>query len=236
MNSKHVPFVKISKYYDDDILSLSEKNEILNHLHDCPLCNNEYDKLKKMMHLTSCFCRLEISSEHEIVSNILCRIHEGAQKQSKVKSMFSKKSFINFRPVSTVAASIIGAVALTMYITTNVNESSGPRTVMQNRVPNYTAVSRNNTLAVLRNNNVRLLEKSGSYVIGEVTPSELTNLTKQLSPSQVSIVAAGGRSMMPATTMSSTTESDWQDVSYTNDVVDRHGQGTVIIKIRLNSE
>jgi hypothetical protein len=107
---------------------------------------------------------------------------------------------------------------------------------MQGQVPGYTAVSRGNTLAILRNNNVRLLEKSGSYVIGEVTPSELTNLTRQLSPSQVSIVAAGGRSIMPAATMSSTAASEWQDVSYTNDVVDRHGQGTVIVKIRLNSE
>lgn len=234
MSTKHVPFVKISKYYDDDIISLSEKSEILNHLHTCPLCNQEFDKLKKMIHMASCFCDIRITSENEFISNTLCRIHESAEKQLKVKSFIPRKSFLNARPVSAVAASIIGAVALTVYITTNVNNNSSHHFTMRNNAPGYTAAARNNTLSILQNNNVRLLEKSQSYIIGEVTPAELTNLTRQLSPSQVSIVAAGSRSVMPAATMSSTSGSDWQDVSYTNDVVDR--TGTVIIKVRLYSE
>lgn len=233
MSTKHVPFVKISKYYDDDIISLTEKNEILNHLHNCPLCNQELTKLKKMIHLASCFCDIRISSENEFIENTLCRIHECADNQNNVKQFIPRKTFLHLRPMSAVAASIIGAVALTVYITTNFNETSSPRIAIKNSIPGYAAATRNNTLSVLKNNNVRLLEKSGSYIIGEVTPSELTNLTRQLSPSQVSIVATGGRSV-PAATMSSTTASEWQDVSYTNDVTDR--PSTVIIKVQLTGE
>ncbi len=230
MTIKHISFEKLSKYCDNDLFSASERRHIEEHLCCCPECKKELLQLQKMLGMLSCIGKIEIKSESIIISHTLRTIHETGRSFSGHRAVASGENNIRMKHAYFAAASIIFALGFILFISSPLNRQTSFTQIAQERFQSTLREGQQRAHTILRQHKVKVIEASDSYVIGEVSPNNLTTLTRRLTPHRVNVISTTGRKVyaIPAS-MGPASQVGVYNASY-SPVPEDSGDG-VIIKV-----
>ncbi len=193
MTIKHISFEKLSRYRDNELFSASERSRIEEHLCCCPECKQEFMRLQKMLGMLSCIGKLEIKSESIIISHTLRTIQETGRSFNGQKAVASGEHGIRIKHAYFTAASVLFALGFILFISSPLNRQSSFTHMAQERFHSTFREGQQRAHAILRQHKVKVIEASDSYVIGEVSPNNLTTLTRRLTPHRVNIISTTGR-------------------------------------------
>lgn len=189
MKNKHISFSKISDLYDDNIISRTERESLRDHLSLCEECRREYANLDRMLKMLHGMDSLGIMDEPAFIANTIAVIK---QRRAAKK----RRSVMRYSSLSAIAATIIVAVAVIVYIHSprlqRGRVAEGPEgrrvdsrdasTVSMN---NYEVLRTNfdigKVLFILDKNNTVISDISDSYVVGETGMSNYRRLKRELN-------------------------------------------------------
>ena len=164
MKDNHIPFEKLSDFFDEDISIEEERRQITGHLDECFLCKTEMDRLRNtIFHCTA------------LRDSIFCTDGFNEHTMKVIRWRKRRKSFIR----------VIPAVAASVVILGGINFFSGALTGPDSGV----IVSSSGTAAVsdtekvvdiLSTNRAKILKVSDLYIEGEVSADQFQKLRREL--------------------------------------------------------
>jgi hypothetical protein len=174
MNDKHIPFEKISDLLDNDIYIAEERDQIIAHINECPLCKKEYEYLKA----TISYC-IELSS----VPVCLDDICTGTLKKVK----FRKQKKLAFKVVPAVAASILLIIGFAM--DNGFISGDDPTIISQG---SETQSDEQNVMQIIQNNDASITKVTDIYVEGKISINRFNQLRRQLGSRVVTYSVVDG--------------------------------------------
>ena len=185
MKNKHISFSKISDFYDDNILSRSERENLRDHLDRCESCKREYGDLDRMLKMLNGMRSLGIRDEDDFIVNTIEVI-----KQRRMAKR--KASIIRYSSLSAIAATIIVIISFGIYnFSAKMDRGQIAKEVVKEEpydssqpMGNYKVLRTNydigKVLLILDKNNTEIFDISDSYVLGETGLSNYRNLKREL--------------------------------------------------------
>lgn len=163
MKDGHIAFEKMSDLYDGEIATIDEREQILEHLENCPMCAELYAKLKRTMnYLTDLKCQ-----DFECVDFIDKTITE-------IKVRKKKKLFFKVMPaVAATVLIVIGASFIVPANNTGLNNSI-------DYAANEDLNDSEEVIQIIRKHNASILKVSDFYIEGEVKKSKFNQLRRDL--------------------------------------------------------
>lgn len=172
MKDMHVSFDILSDLCDNALMSAEERNRILHHLSECPVCRLEYDCLRRTLCLLSELQHQEFCCQGLTVRTI-----------AAIRLRHRRRLFLKVGPsVAATVAIIVGASLFRMDATRTPDMAySGMVNSSASRVPTDTE----EIVRCISCNRGKILAISEFFVEGEVSPERFEMLRKQLGVRKV---------------------------------------------------
>ena len=187
MKVEHIPFSKLSDLYDN-ILTTTERDNIMNHLRICSACNREFNNLNKLLGMLSYLKFFTIRSEDEFVLKTLRQI-----KNRKKRSLLLK-----WLPSVASAASIVIILGIVLYNTGFIKDKNYEDKEVSNSSEEFVELFDSSedyghfqyreinsdydiskTLQILKDYKVRQVRVFDSYIEGEIGLSKFNRLRSE---------------------------------------------------------
>lgn len=189
MNGNHITFDRLSRFHDGDFISAAERREIENHLETCDLCKKELLKIQRLVGMISCLGSLGIGAGKDFADGTMKMISSRAMVNRFDRgARLVKRHFV---PASAVAAIIVGVVGISIFSTDSLHNTTSRQQLARQEYRYDTPTQADpsaRVMQMIRNSNATVLGVTGSYVIGETSPANLTSLRRNLAGYRIQII------------------------------------------------
>lgn len=231
MKIKHISFEILSKYNENSVISLSESRRIQEHIDSCSACAGELRALRRMMKLMAAFGTSRMTNHADFIKSTMLHIQNEKIAIRGKHGAVAWRALLRPKYAASIAACIICVVGLSLYYNSSSGGGNGAMQAALEKNAPPSPQKRHNAFTVLRRNKVKVLESSDSYVIGEVSPQALTDLTRQLTPHRVNVITTGRKPFMRAHSTAVTPGFGVYEAGFgTND----ESESDVLIKVDLH--
>ncbi|MDY6969271.1 MAG: zf-HC2 domain-containing protein [Spirochaetota bacterium] len=197
MKGEHISFNILSDLHDDT-LSSEEKDAVMNHLKECPICNKEYDELKNLTRMLSDLKYLGMSSASKFTYKTVQRIRRVKRRDRLRRLAYT----------AAVAASIVFIAGMAFLYYDSLNTNYNSKELLTRNSDNYidedideeneysyvkyskyqnsrykiinSKYGVGETLLILNNNRVKEISVFDSYIEGKVGISSFDRLRREV--------------------------------------------------------
>ncbi len=162
MTFQHLKFDQLSELLDDDITE-DIREKVMNHLDECPLCNEEYQTLNRCMYYVS-----ELKCETFMLPDLCENTMTVYRAKMRRKHMF--------RMVPAIAASVLIVAGAGVSISGYFSTPDSPYIAESADVTNETQ----RIISSIRDSEGRILKMNGRYIDGAVKTDQVAGIEKLL--------------------------------------------------------
>lgn len=174
MSKSCLDFSTLSDLFDNELPTYEEKENTLQHLDDCPQCNEEYGRLKKTVRLVSCLKYQEFK---------LCGLSHNTIRI--IKTGKRKKFVVKYLPAAAAAVVILsGSYIATTYFAgfmgTTISRDNGDKKVIL-KADGRSGISKPERIVnIISDMKARVFKVSDNYVEGEISYDRFRTLYRKL--------------------------------------------------------
>jgi anti-sigma factor RsiW len=164
MTEVHIGIERLSDLYDNEITTQEERDELLEHINGCPVCKNEYERLRSSISLC-------VGLRHYVVCdpNLPLRVMDVIKWRSRKRRIFK------FIPAA-AASFVLAAGGVTLLYQTFSEPS-----VQRPAVNTNAATETENLITILSDNKASILNVSDLFIDGEIPASRFHQLRRALA-------------------------------------------------------
>ena len=171
MIGNHIPFEKISSFYDEE-LAQDEMAELLEHIERCSFCKGEYDQLTEMLG----YCSV-------LKETLVCRDDFVKKTMGVIKWRMRRRALAPRLPLVAASVVIVGGALMFVSIFNQPAKMELIKNITTNQKPFYSMPAVNDAesvISILSSNNVSILKVSDIFIEGEIPAVYFPRLRREL--------------------------------------------------------